>query len=60
MLAGGGSHSKAVNPKLLRCNCKLGNCACECKTATNGDTFKYRTARKGEKSNNQGRGQSGR
>eukprot|EP00965_Chrysotila_dentata_P082249 2714382-Pleurochrysis_carterae.AAC.1 len=29
---------------LMRCECNLGNCACECQTATKGDSFRSRTA----------------
>eukprot|EP00965_Chrysotila_dentata_P220667 6191925-Pleurochrysis_carterae.AAC.5 len=55
--AGGDGHARAGNPELgkrsastpqvrMRCDCNLGNGACECQSATKGDSFTNRTARK--------------
>eukprot|EP00965_Chrysotila_dentata_P161219 5324197-Pleurochrysis_carterae.AAC.2 len=71
LLAGGGGHAQVGNPKpgersasapqvRMQCERNLGNCACECQTATKGDSFRYRTARKSTQVIDRSRGQNGR
>eukprot|EP00965_Chrysotila_dentata_P019909 659675-Pleurochrysis_carterae.AAC.1 len=40
-----GKRSASAPRVRLRCQCMLGNYACECQTATRGNSFKYLTTR---------------
>eukprot|EP00965_Chrysotila_dentata_P196216 6177447-Pleurochrysis_carterae.AAC.2 len=44
-----GERSARASQVRMQCECSLGNCACECPTAINGDIVRYQTARKGKK-----------